>query len=135
MEKAMAENRYVNLAPESARARLASDLVLAGGLGFVSGVLPIDLANDRVTLAEFVEDQARKVLANLETILQPHGMTRHDVVSVRIHLVEFRRFHERLDEACAGFFAPGRLPARSVVGVSHLPRGALVAMDFVVSAP
>ena len=131
----MAEAKHVNLQAQAARARLASDLVLAGGLGFVSGVLPVDLANDSATLAEFVEDQAQKVLANLETILQAHGMTRHNVVSVRIHLVEYRRFHERLDQAYAGFFAPGRLPARSVVGVSHLPRGALVAMDFVVNAP
>lgn len=130
----MAEQEYVTLEPKAARARLASDLVMAGGLGFVAGVLPIDLADDRKTLAEFVEDQAQKVLANLETILKTRGMTRDNVVSVRINLVDFRRFHERLDDACAGFFAPGRLPAWSVVGVSHLPRGALVSMDFVVSA-
>ena len=134
MDKSMAEPNYLTLDPKTARARLSSDLVMAGNLGFVSGVLPIDLANDRATLAEFVEDQALKVLANLEAILAPHGMTRGNVVSVRINLVDFRRFHERVDEAYAGFFAPGRLPTRSVVGVSHLPRGALVAMDFVVAA-
>ena len=33
-----------------------------------------------------------------------------------------------------GFFPADRLPARSVVGVSHLPRGAQVAMDFVLCA-
>ena len=41
------------------------------------------------------------------------------------------RLHERLELGYAGYFAPGRMPARSVVGVSHLPRGALVNMDFV----
>jgi len=73
--------------PGTVRAALASDIVLAGGWGFLSGLLPIDLADDRVPLPEGVERQAAD-----------------------------------------------RLPARSCVGVSHLPRGAQIAMDFVLSA-
>jgi len=52
---------------------------------------------------------------------------------VRVSLVELPRLYERMNEAYAGFFAADTLPARSVVGVSHLPRGAQVAMDFVLS--
>ena len=53
-------------------------------------------------------------------------------MSVRIHVVDLKRFHDRVNAAYAGFFGAGRLPARSVVGVSALPRGALVAMDVIV---
>ena len=119
--------------PTTARAALASDIVLANGWGFLSGLLPIDLADDRVPLPEGVERQTRKILANLEMLLQKAGLAKDNVVSVRVSLVEFPRLFERMNDAYAGFFAPDRLPARSCVGVSHLARGAQIAMDFVLS--
>jgi 2-iminobutanoate/2-iminopropanoate deaminase len=120
--------------PRAARAALASDIVLAGDWGFLSGLLPIDLADDRAPLPEGVERQTAKIFANLEILLQKAGLARENVVSVRVSLVEFPRLYERMNDAYAGFFASDRLPARSCVGVSHLPRGAQIAMDFVLSA-
>jgi 2-iminobutanoate/2-iminopropanoate deaminase len=109
--------------PGTDRAAFASDIVLAGGWGFLSGVLPIDLADDGVPLPEGVERQTRKILANLEVLLQKAGLGKENIVSVRVSLVEFPRLYERMNEAYAGFFAADRLPARSCVGVSHLPGG------------
>jgi 2-iminobutanoate/2-iminopropanoate deaminase len=117
---------------DAARALVASDLVLVDGWGVVAGVLPIDLADDRAHLPEQVEAQTRKVLANLEAILKSRGLGKKHIVSVRIALVDLPRLQKRMDSAYAGFFPAGRLPARSLIGVSHLPRGALVAMDFTV---
>jgi len=107
----------------------------AGGWGFVSGLGPVDPENASVALPEAVEDQAHKILSNLEAILKRRGLAREHVVSVRIHLVEFKRFHERLDRAYAAFFSGARQPARSCIGVSALTRGALVEMDFIVKEP
>jgi enamine deaminase RidA (YjgF/YER057c/UK114 family) len=123
---------HVTLRDGAARAALGADLVLADGWGFASGLLPIDLADDRAALPEMVEDQLGKAFANLETILAARGLGKGNVVSVRIHVVDLKRFHERVDAAYRGFFAAGRLPARSVVGVSALPRGALVSVDVIV---
>ncbi len=120
---------------DAARARNGSDLVLVDGWGLIAGVLPIDLADDRVHLPEQVEAQTRKVLANLETILAATGLCKDHVVAVRIALVDLPRLQERMETGYAGFFAGDRMPARSLIGVSHLPRGALVAMDFTVRAP
>ncbi len=120
--------------PGAARAALASDIVLVGGWGFISGLSPIDLADDRVPLPEGIERQTRKIFANLDVLLQKAGWAKENVVSVRVSLVEFPRLYERMNEAYAGFFAADLLPARSVVGVSYLPRGAQIAMDFVLSA-
>ena len=119
----------------AARARLSSDLVLFEGWGFVAGQQAIDLDNDRTPLPEQVEAQTRKVLTNLETILGAAGLSKDDVVAVRIALVDLPRLYERMNTAYEGFFRPDRLPARTCTGVSHLPRGALVAMDFIVRAP
>jgi 2-iminobutanoate/2-iminopropanoate deaminase len=120
--------------PGTARAALASDILLVNGWGFLSGLLPIDLADDRAPLPEGVERQTQKIFANLEALLERAGLAKENIVSVRVSLVEFPRLYERMNEAYSGFFAAGRLPARSCVGVSYLPRGAQVAMDFVLSA-
>ena len=115
---------------DAARAQLGSDLVIAGGWAFVNNVLPIDPANDRTPLPEQIEVQTRKVLANFDAIITAKGLSRDQVVTVRIAVVDLPRFEERMETGYAGFFAAGRLPARSVIGVASLPRGALIAMDF-----
>jgi 2-iminobutanoate/2-iminopropanoate deaminase len=102
------------------------------GWGFVSGIGPVDLENPAVPLPESVEDQTRKVLSNLEKILQKRGLGRQHIVSVRIHLIEFKRFYERMNRVYSAFFAETRVPACSCVGVSALVRGALVEMDFII---
>jgi 2-iminobutanoate/2-iminopropanoate deaminase len=109
--------------------------VWVGGWGFVSGVGPVDLGNPAVALPEAVEDQTRKILSNLSTLLGKRGLSAEHVVSVRIHLVEFRRFHERMSRTYDAFFAGQRQPAVSCIGVAALPRGALVQMDFIVKEP
>jgi enamine deaminase RidA (YjgF/YER057c/UK114 family) len=121
---------FITSRADAARAPLGSDLVIAGGWGFVSNVLPIDPANDRTPLPEQVEAQTRKVLANFDAIIKAKGLSRDQVVTVRIAVVDLPRLEERMETAYAGFFTAGGLPARSVIGVAALPRGALIAMDF-----
>ena len=115
---------------DTARSAVSSDVVLLDGWTFLSGVSPIDLNDDRVPLPELVEDQVRKIFANLETLLGKAGMTKREVLCVRIHLTDFKRFFERVNAVYLGFFEAGRLPSRSCIGVTHLTRGALVEMDF-----
>lgn len=126
---------FITTGTSAARARLGSDVVLADGWGFVASLEPVDLDNDRTPLPEQVEAQTRKVLDNLERVLAAAGLAKEHVVAVRVALVDLPRLYERMNQAYAGFFRADRLPARSCIGVAALPRGALVAMDFVVRAP
>ena len=123
---------FVILRDEAERARSVSDMVVADGWAFINNVLPVDLDNDRAALPEYVEEQTRKILANLEAILARIGATRSDVASVRVCLTNFEAMFKRFDGAYAGFFDPARQPTRSCIGVTHLTRSAQVAMDFVV---
>ena len=125
---------FISTRNEAARSRLTSDLVLVDGWGFVAGLQPIDLDNDRTPLPEQVEAQTRKVLANLERILAAAELDRENVVAVRVALVDLPRLYDRMASAYAGYFPPDRLPAMSCIGAAALPRGALVAMDVVVRA-
>ena len=128
----MAESRFVSVAADSVRSRLASDVVMAGELAFVSGVRAVDLANDRVPLPEKVEAQTQKIFSNLEVILQAAGLERRNIVQVRIYLIDFERLFERVNTAYLRYFNAAPLPARTCVGVARLTRGAQVEMDFVV---
>ncbi len=128
----MAESRFVSVAADSARSRLASDVVMAGELAFVSGVRAVDLANDRVPLPEKVEAQTQKIFSNLEVILQAAGLERRNIVQVRIYLIDFDGLFERVNTAYLRYFNAAQLPARTCVGVARLTRGAQVEMDFVV---
>jgi enamine deaminase RidA (YjgF/YER057c/UK114 family) len=124
---------FVTAPAEAARAPLASDVVIVNGWGFISNLLPIDLDNDRTPLPEGVERQVQKIFANLDLLLGRAGLTRENVVSVRVCLTELPRLYERMNAAYVGFFPEERLPARSCTGVTNLVRGAQVAMDFVLS--
>jgi enamine deaminase RidA (YjgF/YER057c/UK114 family) len=124
--------RYIMADTSSQRAKLSSDLVLIDGWGFVSGLQPIDLKDDRVPLPEMVEAQTRKILANLEVILGEARLSKDNVASVNISLVDFKRLYDRMNSAYIGFFREDRLPARNCVGVAQLTRGALVEMSFVL---
>ena len=128
----MAESRFVSVAADSVRSRLASDVVMAGELAFVSGVRAVDLANDRVPLPEKVEAQTQKIFSNLEVILQAAGLERRNIVQVRIYLLDFDGLFERVNTAYLRYFNAAQLPARTCVGVARLTRGAQVEMDFVV---
>lgn len=104
------------------------------GWGFVSGVGPVELGNPAVPLPEAVEEQTRKVLGNLEKLLEKRRLGKRHVVCVRIHLVELKRFHERVKRVY-DLHWDGAMPATSCIGVAGLARGALVEMDFIVKEP
>jgi 2-iminobutanoate/2-iminopropanoate deaminase len=128
----MAESRFVTVAADSARSRLASDVVIAGELAFVSGVRAVDLNNDRVPLPEKVEAQIEKIFANLDVILQAAGLARRQVVAIKVYVIDFERLFERVNTAYLRCIGISPLPARTCVGVAHLTRGAQVEMDFVL---
>lgn len=128
----MAESRFVTVAAESGRSRLASDVAIAGELAFVSGLRAVDLSNDRVPLPEKVEAQVEKIFANLDATLKAAGLERRNIVSVRVHVTNFEQLYERVNAAYLRCIGLNPLPARTCVGVTHLTRGAQVEMDFVV---
>jgi enamine deaminase RidA (YjgF/YER057c/UK114 family) len=126
--------RTITINGASVRAKIASDLLLVNGWGITSALGPVDLENDRTPLPEGVEAQTKKILSNLETILRAAGLSRDNVVAVRVYLVEAPRLLERMNAAYVGFFPADRLPVRSLVGATYLTRGAQVEMDFVLSS-
>jgi len=105
-----------------------SQAVAAGDLVFVSGQIPLDPATGQLVAGSFAS-QAERVLANLDAVLAAAGSGRDRVAKVTVFLTDLARFGE-LNEIYARFFV-GQLPARAVVQVAGLPRGAEIEIEAV----
>jgi len=108
-----------------------SHAVEIDGWLFVTGQMPTWPGDDARALPEGIEAQTRRVLDNLAIVLAGAGYSLAQVVSARVYLAEFKRDYERMNAVYRGYFAEGRLPARTCIGVTALARDALVEIDLV----
>ena len=112
-----------------------SHAVEADGLVFVTGQMPTDPAAPDAALPEGIGAQTRRVIENLKIVLGGVGLGLEHVTMARIYLTQFERDYAALNALWPSFFAPGKLPARTTVGVTALAVGALVEIDLVARRP
>jgi reactive intermediate/imine deaminase len=108
-----------------------SHVVAADGWLFVTGQMPTDPHDDAAALPEGIAAQTRRVVDNLKLVLAGAGSRLEEVVFARVYLTHFERDYAPMNAIWRGCFAPGRLPARTCIGVTGLARGALVEIDLV----
>jgi reactive intermediate/imine deaminase len=111
-----------------------SHAVESAGFVFVTGQMP-DTPNAPGVLPEGVAAQTRNVMANLSTVLAGLGLGLEHVVMARIYLTRFSQDYAEMNEVYQTFFAPGRLPARTCVGVTGLAYDALIEIDLIARRP
>jgi reactive intermediate/imine deaminase len=97
----------------------------------VTGQMPFAGTSIDEPYPEGIEVQTRQVMCNLRTVLQGVGLDWPHVVQVRVYLLHFERDYAAMNAVYATYFAPGRRPARTCVGVSGLAKGALIEIDLV----
>jgi len=102
--------------------------VAASGLVFTSMQIGLDPATGNVVGATAPE-QVRRCLQNVKAIVEAAGGSLADVVKVTVYMTDIQEF-AAVNEVYAEFFAD-ELPARAVVEVAALPKGALVAAEAV----
>jgi len=107
-----------------------SHAVRAGDLLFVTGQLPADPETGQLVTGTIAE-QTHRVMRNLQAVLGGAGTSLERTVFTRVYLVNFADY-PAMNAVYASYFAPGRLPGRTCVGVTGLALGALVEIDLVV---
>lgn len=112
-----------------------SHAVEADGWVHVTGQMPFAGTSIDEGYPEGIEVQTRQVMRNLHTVLRGVGLDWPNVVSVRVYLLDFDRDYTAMNSVYATYFPPGRLPARTCVGVSGLAKGALIEIDLVARRP
>lgn len=121
----------VNMAPPGGH---YSHAMVAGGLVFVSGQLPITPSGERLNQASF-EEQALQTLANVQAALEAAGSNIAQLVQVRVYITSIGNWlaFNQLYKAWAG----QSTPARAVVPVPELHYGFAIEVEAVgaVGAP
>jgi len=96
----------------------------------ISAQLPLDLKTGEI-VAGGVKEQVEQCLKNIKAIVESVDHVMDDVVKVNIFLKSIADM-DAMDEVYKTFFS-NVLPARRIVGVSALPKNALIQIDAVVS--
>jgi 2-iminobutanoate/2-iminopropanoate deaminase len=111
-----------------------SHAVETDGFVFVTGQMP-DTPAAPGELPDGIVAQTRAVMENLRLVLAGVGLGFEHVVMTRIYLTQFKQDYAAMNDTYRGYFAEGRLPARTCVGVTGLAYDALVEIDLVCRRP
>jgi 2-iminobutanoate/2-iminopropanoate deaminase len=108
-----------------------SQAIRTGDLIFVTGQTGRNPSTGR--LEDGLEAQARRMLSNLDAILNAAGSSPADIVKVTLMLADINDF--KAVDLIYSAWLPGlgitALPARTAFAVAALPAGALVMLDIV----
>ncbi len=105
------------------------------GWVFLTGQMPTWPGEPDRPLPAGVAAQTRRVMENLQIVLGGMGLGLEHVAQARVYLTEFDRDYAEMNETYQTYFAPGKLPARTCIGVTRLAVGALVEIDMVARRP
>ena len=108
-----------------------SQAIIAGGMVFCSGQIPIDPMT-----GDFVEggvaEQTEQVLKNLTAVLEAAGGSLESVVKTTVFLADMNDF-AAMNEVYARYFSDNK-PARATVQAARLPRDARVEIECIATA-
>jgi 2-iminobutanoate/2-iminopropanoate deaminase len=104
--------------------------VIAGGLLFVSGQIPIDPETNEL-VSGGVAAQAERALQNVLAVVKEAKMGPENIVKTTVFLQDLADFAV-MNEVYARYLGK-EPPARSTVQVAALPRGARVEIDAIAA--
>jgi reactive intermediate/imine deaminase len=105
------------------------------GWVFLTGQMPTWPGEPVRPLPDGVEAQTARVMDNLVLVLEGLGLGLAHVVQARVYLTQFERDYAPMNAVYRSYFAEGKLPARTCIGVTALAVGALVEIDLVARRP
>jgi reactive intermediate/imine deaminase len=117
-------------APEAIGTYSQAVKVVGGSTVYVSGQIGLDPAT--MQMADGIDGQTHRVFRNLAAVAVASGLSLDHAVRMTVYLTDLAHF-ARVNEIMAQYVREP-YPARAAVGVSGLPRGALVEIDAILHA-
>jgi len=105
-----------------------SQAVAAGDFIFLSGQIPINPENGQLITAG-IEEQTKRVIENLEAVLEAAGSSLENVVKTTIYLASMSDY-STVNEIYLRYFGSSR-PARATVEVSRLPKDVKIEIEAI----
>ena len=102
--------------------------VSGGDTIYISG--QIGLEPSTMQMVEGIENQIHRVFQNLTAVAAAGGGSLRDIVKLNVYLTDLSNF-QKVNEIMVQYFS-APYPARAAIGVSALPRNALVEIDAVL---
>lgn len=109
-----------------------SQALRVGDTVYLSGQIPLDPLTMEL-VGGGMESQVRQVFANLEQVALAAGGSLADVVKLNLYLTDLSQF-SLVNKIMGQYFQPP-YPARAVIGVGGLPKGATVEADAIMVLP
>ncbi len=107
-----------------------SQAVRVGNTVYLSGQIP--LIPETMELIEGdITNQIKRVFMNLAAVAKASGGTLTNINKLNIYLTDLSNF-PLVNEIMAEYFSEP-YPARAVVGVASLPKGAMIEMDAIMT--
>ena len=102
--------------------------VSGGDTIYISG--QIGLEPSTMQMVDGIENQIHRVFQNLTAVAAAGGGSLGDIVKLNVYLTDLSNF-QKVNEIMVEYFS-APYPARAAIGVSALPRNALVEIDAVL---
>jgi 2-iminobutanoate/2-iminopropanoate deaminase len=109
-----------------------SQAIVANGLVFCAGQIPLDTAGDLV--AGGIAEQTEQVLKNLRGVLRSAGSDLDRAVKTTVFLKSMNDFAAMNEVYGRPEYFGAAAPARSTIEVARLPRDVLVEIELVALA-
>lgn len=107
-----------------------SQAVLANGMLFTSGVIPIDPETNTLVEGD-VTVQARQAIGNLKNLIEASGSSMDKVVKTTVFIKDMNDFG-KINDIYKDFFTSD-FPARSCVEVARLPKDVLIEIEAIAT--
>jgi len=123
--------QIVNTAKAPAPIGPYNQATIANGFIFVSGQIALD-ADSGELVASSIEEETRKVMKNLQAVLNEAGSNFEDILKTTIFIRDMGQFAQ-INAVYGEFFAENP-PARETVEVSKLPKDVQVEISCIAIA-
>jgi 2-iminobutanoate/2-iminopropanoate deaminase len=104
--------------------------VIAGGLLFLSGQIPVDPATNEIVAGD-IQAQTERVLQNLLAVLKEAKLGPEHVVKTTVYLKDMADF-PRMNEVYARYLGK-EPPARTTIQAAGLPKNVSVEIDVIAA--
>lgn len=108
-----------------------SQAVIYGGTMYVSGQIPLDPTTG-VLVTGSIEAETHQVMRNISAILEAAGVSFDHVLKCSVFVTDIQDFG-RINAVYATYFDEANAPARELVQVAALPKGANVEISVIVA--
>ena len=106
--------------------------VVYNGILFASGQIALDPVSGQL-VSGTIEEETRQVMANVQAILEAAGLTFEHVLKCSVFVTDIQNF-ARINAVYATYFNESTAPARELVQVAALPKGANVEISVIAAA-